>query len=68
MHDHFEEGDSGYPDVFEVVWVLFPRAGGHEVFLFGFIVVVQSISVGVNQFDGILKLYFSSVISQTSRS
>ena len=57
MHHHFQQRDSGYSDVLEVVWVFSPRLFVLDSFLFGGIVAVESITVGVDELNGILKFY-----------
>lgn len=56
MHDHFEEGDGGDADVFEVIGIIFPRAFVGYGFLFFFIVAVEGVSVGVYKLDCVFQL------------
>ena len=48
MHDHFEEGDGGDADVFEVVRVLFPGFRFADCSLVRGIVGVEGVAVGVD--------------------
>lgn len=55
MHDHFEEGDGGDADVFEVVWVGSPGAS----IIFGFdgggVVGIEGVAGGICKGDGVFK-------------
>ena len=55
MHDHFEEGDGGDADVSEVGWGGAPGFGAEDGFLEGFGVGVESVSVGIDEGDGIFE-------------
>lgn len=55
MHDHFQESDGGDADVFEVVGVFGPGAGGIEGFVRFFIVLVEGVSLGVDEVDGVFE-------------
>ena len=48
MHDHLEEGDGGDADVLEVARVLLPGFGVADGFLFGVVVGVEGVAVGVD--------------------
>lgn len=61
MHNHFEKCDGGDADIFEVMRVAFPGALIGYSFLFDDVVAVQSVSMRINEFDSILKLYEESV-------
>lgn len=56
MHDHFEEGDGGDADVFEVIGIIFPGAFVGYGFLFFFIVAVEGVAVGVYELDCVFQL------------
>jgi len=56
MHNHFKESDGGYPYVFEVIGVGSPWFGILDLFLFGGIVRIESITVTVNKLDVIIEL------------
>ena len=60
MHDHFEKGDGGDADVFEVVRVLFPGFLILYDFLLVSIVAVESVAGWVNELDGVLELCLTS--------
>ena len=47
MHDHFEQGDGGYADVFEVVGVFLPWLLLAYSLLLFFIIAVKGIAVGI---------------------
>jgi hypothetical protein len=51
MHDHFQQGYSGYSDILKVVWVLFPWFGVVLGFLLRSGVIVEGIAGGVEEFD-----------------
>lgn len=56
MHDHFEEGDSGDADIFEVVGVFFPGLFILDGLLLGGIIAVEGIAGGIDKLDGIFEL------------
>lgn len=55
MHDHFEEGDGGDADMFEVMGVLFPGAGFSDSFLFGRLIGIESVALRVDELDGVFE-------------
>ena len=56
MHDHLEERDGGDADGFEVVGVVCPWFGCHDGLFGGGVVVVESVAVGVDEFDDVFSL------------
>lgn len=56
MHDHFQQGDGGDADVFEVVRVFAPGGVVGDGFLFVGVVGVEGVAVGVDEFDGVFEL------------
>jgi len=60
VHDHFEQGDGGDADIFEVVGVLFPRL----LILYGFlligVVAVEGIAGWVDKLYGVFELCLMS--------
>ena len=56
VHDHFEQGDGGYANVFEVVGVFSPWLLFGDGFLLFDIVAVEGVAVRIHEFDGVLEL------------
>ena len=54
VHDHFEEGDRGDADVFEVVGVFLPGPFFIYGFLLRFVIRIEGIAMEVHQFDRVL--------------
>ena len=66
MHDHFQEGDGGDADVFEVVWVAAPWVEVVDCFLLRGCVGVEGIAVGVCEVDGIVELWEEGLLVELS--
>ena len=56
MHDHFEEGDGGDADGFEVVGIGAPGMVVILGLLVGGIVAVEGVAVEIDEFDGVFEL------------
>ena len=56
MHDHLKQGNGGDSDIFKVVRIRSPWLCVLDLFLFGGIVSVKSITVTVNKLDIIIEL------------
>lgn len=58
MHDHFEESDGGYADVFKMVEVFLPWLCICNGLLLRLVVAIESVALRVNQLDGIFELCY----------
>lgn len=55
MHDHLQQGDGGDSHGFEVLRVFGPGAGGVQGLVCFFIVLVEGVSLGVDEVDGVFE-------------
>ena len=57
MDDHLQEGDGGDAHIFEVLRVVLPGFCLLHYVKLGLVIVVKGVAGGVNELDGVLKLW-----------
>ena len=62
MHHHLEKGDSGDSDILEVVGVGLPRFSVTDGFLFGGVVGVEGIFLGIDELDVVVELCLERLV------